>query len=218
MHEQTGPVIGVVGGAGGVGTSTFAAVLAGTAGGVLIDADGASGGIDVRLGIDEVAGCRWSGVRLAGGRLDPRVLVTSLPRWGAAYVLAADADPDADAVTTVCEAARTLGPVVVDLGRGWSAAAAHGAQCCDLVLVLSPADLPSLVAARATVGALALPSCGLLLRRGPVSDGDAAALVGLPLVAVLPRLGRRTEALLDPGHLPRGLARAAAGIVDGCRT
>ena len=73
---QNLPVIGVVGGCGGAGASTFACVLAATAAtgwpAVLVDLDPVAGGIDVLLGIEAVPGARWSGLRLGGGRLDPR--------------------------------------------------------------------------------------------------------------------------------------------------
>src|SRR5690349_916184 len=64
-----GLVLGVVGGSGGVGASSFAAVLAATAGrSLLVDLDVAGGGLDVVLGIEAEAGARWSGLHLAGGR------------------------------------------------------------------------------------------------------------------------------------------------------
>ena len=65
-------MFGVVGGSGGVGASTFAAVLAAvTARAMLVDIDVVGGGIDVLLGIEDVPGARWSGLRVGGGRLDP---------------------------------------------------------------------------------------------------------------------------------------------------
>jgi len=68
-------VLGVVGGSGGVGASTFAAVLAAVTGrAMLVDLDVVGGGIDVLLGIEDVAGARWSGLRVGGGRLDPALL------------------------------------------------------------------------------------------------------------------------------------------------
>jgi hypothetical protein len=69
------PVVGVVGGSGGVGASTFAAVLAlgaarATRGpAVLIDLDPIGGGIDVLLGVQSIPGLRWSGVSGAGSPL-----------------------------------------------------------------------------------------------------------------------------------------------------
>ena len=70
MTDSTIPVLAVVGGSGGVGASTFAAALATAAApATLIDLDPVSGGIDVLLGIEDVPGARWSGLRLEGGRL-----------------------------------------------------------------------------------------------------------------------------------------------------
>src|SRR3954468_4077584 len=99
LAERMGRVIGVVGGSGGVGASSFAAVLAVVAGdSVLVDLDVAGGGVDVLLGIERMAGARWSGLQLAGGRLAPTALISGLPHWGRCAVLAADVpelDPEA---------------------------------------------------------------------------------------------------------------------------
>src|SRR6266536_165036 len=115
------PVIGVVGGRGGAGASTFACVLAAMSalGGraVLVDLDAAAGGIDVLLGIEATSGARWSGLRLDGGRLDPDMLVAGLPQWGSVAVLSADVAPAPGAVGQVLDVAARAGAVVVELGR-----------------------------------------------------------------------------------------------------
>ena len=95
------PVIGVLAGCGGAGASVFAAVLAGQAAqrdrhSFLIDCDPAAGGLDVLLGCEQLPGPRWSQVRLAGGALDPAVLVDSLPRWRQVSFLSADAGQPPD--------------------------------------------------------------------------------------------------------------------------
>ncbi|MGH8862840.1 MAG: septum site-determining protein Ssd, partial [Jatrophihabitantaceae bacterium] len=95
-------MIGVIGGSGGVGASTFASVVASVAGrAVLIDLDTVGGGIDVLLGMEETAGARWSGLRVGGGYLDPALLADGLPRWRDVAVLAADEPPDPAAVAQV---------------------------------------------------------------------------------------------------------------------
>ena len=69
------PVVGVVGGSGGAGASTFAAVVALGASELssrpvlLIDLDPIGGGLDVLLGLDSTAGARWSAVSKPGGAL-----------------------------------------------------------------------------------------------------------------------------------------------------
>ena len=211
-------VIGVVGGSGGVGASSFAAVLAAVAGGaLLVDLDVAGGGIDVTLGIESTAGARWSGLRLAGGRLAPDALIGGLPRWGAVPVLAADvAELDPDAVLQVLEVARANGPVVLDLPRRGCPERAAALLHCALVVVLARADVDGLVAAHAlTEGLPELPR-GLVCRRGEVAATDAARLVGLPLLGELPSLGR-DRPVLNPHRMPSATSRVAAGVLRGLR-
>jgi MinD-like ATPase involved in chromosome partitioning or flagellar assembly len=214
-------VVGVVGGSGGVGASSFAAILAATAGSaVLVDLDVAGGGIDVLLGIEAAAGARWSGLRLAGGRLDPATLLAGLPRWGGCAVLAADvAALEAAAVEQVITSAveaRSLDCVVVDLPRHEcperSAAVAH----VDLVAVLARADVAGLVAAHGVVAALGEAPIGMVMRRGALPGERAADLVGAPLLGTLPPVSRPLPEL-DFDRLPRGAAKVAAGVLGGLR-
>jgi hypothetical protein len=209
-------VIGVVGGSGGVGATSFAAVLAAVAGdAILVDVDGAGGGVDVALGVEQVPGARWSGVHLAGGRLDPAVLAAGLPRWGPVAVLAADvAQPDPAAIREVLDAARRVGPVVVDLPRAQCRERAAALLHCDLVVVVARGDIGGLVSAHASASALPELPVGLVVRRGTVTAGEAAALVGRPLLGELPALGASRFAL-DPARLPRAAARVAAGVLAG---
>lgn len=209
-------MIGVVGGSGGVGASCFAAVLAVVAGpSVLIDLDGTGGGVDVTLGVEGLPGARWSGLRLAGGRLDPQELVSGLPRAGPCAVLAADTpDLDAESVLQVIAAAVRAGPVVLDLPRAVCAARAAALLRCDLVVVLARSDVSGLVAAHAMVSALPELPVGAVVRRGDVEPAEAAALIGAPLLGVLPALGSG-RLVLDAERPPRSAARVAAGVLAG---
>jgi hypothetical protein len=209
-------VIGVVGGSGGVGASSFAAVLADVAGGAtLIDLDVAGGGIDVALGIESDPGARWSGLRVAGGRLDPDALVGGLPRWGAVPVLAADVrELDPDAVRQVLAVAEQAGPVVVDLPRCSRPERAAALPTCSLVVVLARGDVDGLVAAHALAAALPDVPCGLVCRRGEVRSTDAAQLVGRPLLGELPAL-TTNPLVLDSHRYPAALARVASGVLRG---
>jgi hypothetical protein len=210
-----GPVVGVVGGSGGVGASSFAAVVAAAAGAsVLVDLDVAAGGIDVLLGIERVPGARWSGLRVAGGRLDPAVLLGGLPRWGRCAVLAADVPQlDAEAVGQVIEVAAGAAPVVVDLPRLPCAERAAGLSQCDLVVVVARADVAGLVAAHAVVSSLPEVAVGVVVRRGEVAPGEAAGLVGVPLLGVLPTPAGRGP--LPSRPLSRAAERVAAGVLAG---
>ena len=215
-------MIGVVGGSGGVGASTLAAVLARVAGQrsgrcVLVDIDPNSGGIDVLLGIEREPGARWSGLRLGGGLLEPDVLWAGLPRVGrsgSCAVLAADTgDHDAATVAQVLETAQLVGPVVLDLPRGPSAARDEAVARCRLVVVLARSDLPGLVAARAVLAALPGVPTGLVVRRGDVRARQAAGVVCAPLLGELPAV--RTRSRLDLERLPSSVTALARGVLDG---
>lgn len=209
-------VVGVIGGSGGVGASSFAAVVAAVAGdALLIDLDVSGGGIDVTLGIETVPGARWSGLRVAGGRLDAAALAGGLPRWGQVPVLGADVgELDAGAVRQVLDVANRAGPVVVDLPRASCPERAAALLHCELVVVLARSDVDGLVAAHAVVAALPEVPIGLVARRGEVPARDAAGLVGCPLLGELPALGH-SRAELRPERLPRAAARVAAGVLGG---
>ena len=208
-------MIGVIGGSGGVGASSFAAVLAVKAGGaLLIDLDVTGGGIDVTLGMEQTPGARWSGLRVAGGRLDPAALLEGLPRWGPVPVLAADVTAlEPEAVLQVLEVARTTGPVVVDLPRGNCPERAAALMHCTFVVMLARADVAGLVGAHAVAAALPELPIGLVCRRGEVAAGDAARLVGRPVLGELPALDGRP--LVLNSHRRSHAARVAAGVLGG---
>lgn len=209
MHS----IIGVVGGNGGVGASTFAAVLAwAAASGVLVDLDPVGGGLDVLLGIEHEPGARWSGLRLDGGRLDPELLAGGLPRWAGVPVLAVDLPPPDD-VAPVLAAASGAGVAVIDLPRAASPARDAAAAVCDFVVVLVQARVRSLAAARAVLASLPDVPVGVLLRQADVPHDEAAALIGAEPLGAVPAAGRGVD--LTGGRVPRGLARVAAGVLDG---
>jgi cellulose biosynthesis protein BcsQ len=201
-------VIGVMGGSGGVGASSFAAALTSVAeNAVLVDLDPVGGGIDVLLGIDDVAGARWSGLRVDGGYLDPALLAGGLPRWRGVAVLAADQAPDPGAVPQVLEAAGALGTVVLDLPRTPSPLREAGLAACDLCVVVAAAtDVRTLVAAGSVLRSLPDLPVGIVLRRGGFSTDEARELLGAPLLGVLPSVDRSSQ---------RASLRVAAGVLDG---
>lgn len=211
-----GQVLAVVGGSGGVGASSFAAVLAAVLGpSALIDLDVAGGGIDVALGIDPVPGARWSGLHVAGGHLDSATLVDGLPHWGPVAVLAADvAVLDPEAVLQVLDAARSAGPVVLDLPRTGGPERAAALLHTDLVVVVARSDVRGLVAANAVAAALPELPTGVVVRRGDIGARQAAEMVGCPLLGTLPAL-RSTPVELHPDRLPRAAVRVATGLLRG---
>ncbi len=211
-----GPVVGVIGGRGGVGASTLAAALAlAAAPAMLVDLDPAGGGIDVLLGAERLDGARWSGLALGGGNLDPEDLLAGLPRVGGIAVLAADvAHLDADAAEQVLGAAASAGPVIVDLPRQPIAARSAALAACDLVAVLIDSDVGGLAAAHATLAGLGeVPGAvAVVVRRGEVAPRRAGALLGVPVLGTLPSAGRRH---VDPTRPPRPLRRVATAILAG---
>jgi hypothetical protein len=215
------PVIGVVGGRGGVGASTFACVLAAMAGlggrAVLVDLDPVAGGLDVLLGIEAVPGTRWSGLRLDGGRLDPDVLVGGLPQWSSVAVLSADVAPAPRSVAQVLEVAARAGPVVLDLGRWPSPARAAALRGCVLTVLICGTDVRSVTGARAVRLGLGSAPAGLVVVRSgrdPAPAPRVAALVDAPLIGAVSAMRRRGDSPLDAAQLPRSLSRVARGVLD----
>lgn len=202
-----GVVVGVVGGSGGVGASTFASlVAAGVRGATLIDLDPVGGGIDVLLGVEDVPGARWSGLRVDGGYLDPTLLADGLPRWRGVAVLAADVPPPTPAaVAQVIAAGAQLGPVVLDLPRAPSPIRAAALAQCGVCVLVAAAEIRAVVAASAVVRTLSGARVGVVMRRSRMAVAEALALLGVPLLGVLPSVDRPS----------RACARVANGVLDG---
>jgi hypothetical protein len=217
MDELRPAVVGVVGASGGVGASTFAAVLAAVAGrggrSTLLDLDVAAGGIDVLLGAEEVDGPRWSGLRLGGGRLEPDELARALPRWGAVSFVAADVLPTPAVLSQTVAVANELGPVVLDVPR-WSQKSML--TDCDLVIVVAGSRVHQVTAARALAVELPRRPALVAVRAGGTSPTLAGELIGLPFIGTLPaRLRRiRADLPLTVEAASRGLVATVLGIVD----
>jgi hypothetical protein len=219
VDESVAPVIGVVGGNGGVGASTFAAGLARLAThadsvtrAVLVEIDPTSGGIDVLLGVEGVAGPRWSGLRLAGGRLEPAALTEGLPTWSSVAFVAADVTPSADAVAQLLPVARRVGPVVVDLPRWGAPARSAALASCDLVVLITGSDVASVAGARSVAAGLGTGMRVALIVRGGAAPHEVSSLVGAPLIGRIPGDVRRLSP--DPATWPGPLRRVAVGVLD----
>jgi hypothetical protein len=128
--RRTEPVLVVVGTAGGVGTSTLAALLAcqaarsgGQAGVTLVGADPDSGGLDMILGLEEEPGLRWQDIRAPLGVVDATTLAARLPAADGVRVLAgrpwSGHAPRPWEQDAVFDALMGLpGPLVIDAGQG----------------------------------------------------------------------------------------------------
>ncbi len=230
---DTGPArgltIGVVGGSGGSGATTWACALAQVAGrsgpSVVVDLDPWGPGVDRVLGLDVVDGVRWEALGHTTGRLSARALRDSLPRRDGVAALTWYAGPEprrlqAFAVREALSAARRgHDTVVVDLPRGWDALAEEVVTRCDHVLVTVRPTVPGLAAAVRVCGRFADPGALGLVVRGPgVDDHTLTRLTGGAPVAVrMPDqrgLSEATDLGLGPVRSRRGpLGRSAAAVL-----
>ena len=227
---RSGPVLAVVGAAGGVGASTFAAALAlaGAADGrtvMLVDADPLAGGLDLLLGAERTAGWRWPRLTSATGHLGD--LTGQLPSVTGVDVLSmargvASVAVGADQLTAVLRSAsRSHDLVIVDVPRGASPLADVTVGLADLIVVVARADVRGVAAGRETVGWLEPAGHLGVVVRLPQSHGVAAESVAhalrLPLLGTLaedPSLPACVERGEPPGRSPRSpLARTCQGVL-----
>jgi secretion/DNA translocation related CpaE-like protein len=220
-------VLGVVGGCGGAGASVFAAALAVVGAGqgrrtVLVDTDVLGGGIDLLVGLDDVAGLRWPDLVTARGRLPGVELHASLPRAGAMAVLGwgrgdpVDLPPTAvDAVLDAACQAHDL--VVVDLPRALDALTQAALARLDELLVVLPARLRAVASASQVVAAFGghgvTPSAVVRTGEGRWSGRQVAESLGIALAVQLrddARLDTDVSEGLLPGQRPRSHLRRAA--------
>jgi secretion/DNA translocation related CpaE-like protein len=216
-------VIGVVGGRGGAGASTLAAGLALTAAGQgpswLIDLDPLGGGADAGLGAELSAGARWRDLSELAGRLSPHALRSALPEVGGVAVVAAGADTSEltpDAVRAVVSAAqRSGGTTVLDLARSPTPARDVAIAAVDDLLLVVPAELRAMIAARRVVASFAPatrnPQVVVRAVPGALPSAEVARGLALPLTGELPdevtaRVAIQTG---DPASLLRATKLAA---------
>ncbi|HST66111.1 MAG TPA: septum site-determining protein Ssd [Mycobacteriales bacterium] len=220
-------VIGVVGGRGGAGTSILAAGLALTAAtrgpAWLIDLDPLGGGSDAGLGAELRTGARWSDLGVLTGRLSPAALRGAVPQvHGVAVVATTDPLEELrpDAVRAVISAAgRGLGVVVLDLARYPTAGRDAAVATVDDLLVVVPAELRAVLAARRVLGRLgptpAVPRAVVRSAADVLPTREVVRGVGLPFAGELPDEPRVREAA-QLGDAP-GLLRGTK-LADLCST
>lgn len=194
------PMIAVTGARGGVGASVLSAGLALAATGegrrvLLIDGDAAGGGLDVVLGWEHRKGLRWRDVAAAEGPFDPDTLAHDLPQEDGLSVLSFDREPAGQpaptAVREAIEAARRGSDlVVVDMPRSGAAWLQGCLDAVDLSILVVPAEVRAVAAARRLLGELTEWSrCVRLAVRvpspGKLRVSDVAAAVGRPSAARL---------------------------------
>ncbi|MCC9307540.1 CpaE-like family protein [Kitasatospora sp. RB6PN24] len=218
--------VAVLGGCGGAGASTLACALAVTAARAghrttLIDGDPLGGGLDVLLGAEAADGLRWPDLATVRGRLDGAELTRSLPRPHGLHLLSWDRGETtaipAEAMRGVLAAARRRGGlVVVDLPRRPEPAASQALEQADTGLLVVPAELRAMAAARRTAAAagMRLTDLRAVVRRSGRVGLDGAEIaqgLGLRLAGEIPDetgLAADTEHGRPPGVRGHGpLAR-----------
>lgn len=219
-------VIAVVGAAGGVGASSFAATLAraGAEAGLQVALAEGSGNpaLSVLLDATYTPGLRWAD--LAGSGLDVVDTADSLPRWHGTRLLLGDDRPSPGMTagdSMITGLAHTHDLVVMDLQRS-DVAAGVTKRWCDAVLVLTTPSLPALSAARALCATLSTESVHLVVRgpiRAGVPRGEIPGMVRAEVLTYM-RAERSFEASLERGLTPgdhrRGpLLRAARETLQG---
>lgn len=223
-----GRVIGVIGGSGGAGATTFACALgqgaarAGAA--AVIDCDPQGPGLDRLLGLERTDGFRWDALCQTTGRLSARALRDALPRRGSLgvlswYVGAGAPSLQAFAVREALSAARRgHETVVVDLPRTPDRLIDEVAARCDRLLVVTVGSVLGVsAAARMRARFASHPDVGVVLRGEAVDAADVESVVRLPVVVQMrdqPRLGEALDLGLGPLRSRRGpLARAVAAVL-----
>lgn len=226
--ERAPCVVAVVAGSGGAGATTFACVLGLVAArrgpACLVDTDPLGPGVDRVLGLDRLDGARWPALEQTTGRISARSLRESLPQRDGLGVLTwgpeATRPVPGFALRHALEAAgRGHEVVVVDVPRS-AALDPEVLVRADLVVVVARASVPGVAAAARLAGSRGGgPRTGLVLRGRGVDAVDAAALVGLPLLASLPEqrgLAADVDLGLGPLRSRRGALAVAAREVLAC--
>jgi len=226
-----GAVLGVVGGSGGVGATTFAAALAALGAGrgptVLLDTDPLGPGADRVLGFEDVPGVRWAELSAIAGRLGARALREALPRSGHLGLLGWDhgGSPTLEpaVVREVLSAARRGHElVVVDLPRSLGESTEDLLTRCDLILVMVRATVTGIASASRLVPQFPDRERVRLVVRGRAADPEAVGrALDLPVLASVADQRGLSEAVdlgLGPVRSHRSpLARAAAQVLARSR-
>lgn len=227
---RNGAVVAVLGGSGGVGTSTLAVNTAVTASrtglrSLLVDADPWGGGLDLVLGAEDATGARWSDLHNVNGHLPSGHLDAALPRVSDISVLSCtrsdDGLPAHETMTAVLESGRRSHDlVIVDCSRCADDLLTAVLRSCDAAVLLVGDHVRATAAAarryswlRTKVSVLRLVHASS--PRG-ISSQDVSRALGVDLVATIPHVPSMTVRA-DEGDLPslpRAYASACEAIID----
>jgi secretion/DNA translocation related CpaE-like protein len=223
--------VGVLGGSGGAGATTFACALglvaAASGPACLLDTDPCGPGVDRVLGFDRLDGARWEALEQTTGRVGARSLRETLPRRHGLGVLTWAAGPrSAPQPFAVREALAAAGrghpTVVVDLARSGPVTEDAVGRLGHVLVVVRP-TLPGLAAAARQVAVLRdSTSVGLVVRGARVDDRAVSRVVRAPVIAAMPDQRGLDEAV-DLGRGPLWsrrsmLSRTATSVLRDLRT
>jgi secretion/DNA translocation related CpaE-like protein len=222
-----GLVLGVIGGSGGAGATTFACALAQVAArtgpAVVIDADPLGPGADRVLGLEDRDGSRWDALCETTGRLSARSLREALPRRGDLGVLTwkpgTTASLQAFALRQALSAARRgHDAVVLDLPRSPDPVVDEVVARCDRLLVLVVPTVAGVTSAYRLCARFANPSrLRLVVRGAGIAPEEIGRVTGMPVEARMADqrgLGEAIDLGLGPVRSRRGpLGRAAADVL-----
>lgn len=228
-RSEQGLCVGVIGGAGGVGASVFAAALARRAAErsrtVLVDLDVVGAGVEHVLGLERAPGTRWDGLVDPTGRLSARSIREALPSDRELWFLGfGDFRPrslPAFAVREVLSASRrAFSYTVLDLPRVADDGVRDAASACDLLAVVGTLTVPAVTAAaRIAERVPASVPAGFVARRvGGMDAREVSRMLRLPLLHDMPSQRGLDEAVaLGAGPVRSrrsALSRAADDVLD----
>lgn len=228
-EASRGITIGVIGGAGGVGATVFAAalgqILGARGGALLVDADVGGAGLDRVLGLEKASGVRWDALVRATGRLSARSLRDAVPGRDGLSVLTWPVDRapglPAFAVREALSAGvRGYPAVIVDLPRHPDPVTDEVLPRCDHVILVSTTTVPAISAAVRVARRLPVATTKVVLRdrAGGVTQSDVTRLLRLPVLTVMADQRGLDESIslgAGPMRFRRGnLARAVREVAD----
>lgn len=222
-RESRALVVGVIGGSGGAGATTFAVALAQVAASgrrtLLVDTDALGPGLDALFGTAERSGVRWSELHGSSGRLGGRAVREALPCVGPLPFLTwggTGRSPSAELLREVVAAARRANDLVVmDLSRALDALVAEAFAACDLVLVIVRPSVDGVSSAGRLVAQIPDRARARAVVRGRESPLERD--LGIPVVLRMGEQRGIAESIalgLGPMRNARGpLGRAAASVL-----
>jgi secretion/DNA translocation related CpaE-like protein len=233
---RDGRVTAVLGGSGGVGTSTFTVNLAVTANrrgsrSLVVDADPWGGGLDLVVGAEEMTGARWSDLRQVSGHLPAGHLDAALLRIGDVSVLSCSREDDVAGHSSAGIDTATMSSVLTAGRRSHDHVFVDCSRCSDefLASILGSSHSAVLLAGD-HVRATAAAARRFSWLRGKVSPlvvvqassprgiarEDIEHALGVDLAAVIPHVPSMTSRA-DEGELPalpRTYAAACESVLD----